>query len=342
MLHLVTGGSGFVGSAIVRRLAERGHPVRVLDLWRANDLPAGVDYIKGDINDREIVARALQGVAYVHHTAGLVPLAKAGGRYQTVNVEGTRVVLDEARRADVRMFVHMSSSAVFGLPEIMPITNDTPRRPIEIYGKAKKIAEQLVMRAQAEGMPASIIRPRTIVGAARLGIFAILFEWIRDGANIYVIGKGDNRFQFAHADDIAEASVQICVREVRGVFNIGADRFGTLREDLEFLCRHAGTGSKVKSLPVTPTVLALRTLDKMGLCPLAPFHYLTYGKSFYFDSEPAYAALGFRPRYDNRALLTGSYDWFARNVDAAGVPAGGSFHKRPVGQKILKLLKMFS
>jgi nucleoside-diphosphate-sugar epimerase len=284
----------------------------------------------------------MQGVTHVHHNVALVPLAKAGRRYWTVNVEGTRAALEEARRAGVRMFAHMSSSAVFGAPVRMPITNDTPRKPIEIYGEAKKAAEDLVIKAQADGMKASVIRPRTVVGNGRLGIFEILFDWIRDSANIYIIGKGDNLFQFIHVEDIAEASIQSCLKEIPGIFNVGTDKFGTLREDLEYLCRHANTGSNVKSLPVGLAVGSLRMLDKIGLSPLSPWHYLTYHKSFYFDAEPTYAALGFRPHYGNRELLASSYDWFIRNFDATRIKTDASIHKKPVRQGILKVLKAIS
>ena len=291
-LHLVTGGSGFVGSTIVRLLTERGVAVRVFDLLEADDLPEGAAFMRGDINDRTAVAKAMEGVTHVHHNVALVPLTKAGERFWEVNVEGTRIALEEAEKANVGMFAHMSSSAIFGSPDEMPITNDTAREPVEIYGRAKKAGEDLVMAAMDRGMPCSIIRPRTVIGTGRLGIFEILFDWIRDGANIYIIGKGDNLFQFVHADDISEASIQSCLKGVPGVFNVGTDTYGTLREDLEFLCQHAGSGSRVRSLPVGPTIGTLQVLDKVGLSPLGPWHYLTYHKPFCFDSEPAFKALG--------------------------------------------------
>lgn len=342
MLHLVTGGSGFVGSTIVRLLADRGHQVRVLDVWRAADMPALVDYVEGDITDQDAVAKAMRGVSYVHHNAALVPVAKAGDHYWHVNVEGTRLVLKEAQRAKIKMFANMSSSTVFGLPTSLPITNSTPRTPIEDYGKSKKAAEDLVLEAQAAGFPASIIRPRTTLGPGRLGIFGILFDWIRDGANVYIIGDGKNLFQFVHVEDLAEASIQSCLKEIPGAFNIGTDRFGTLREDLEFLCQHARTGSQVKNLPVGLASAGLHLLDITGLSPLGPWHYLSYHKPFYFDSEPAYQALGFRPRHDNRTMLTASYDWFIKNQNTQASAQGQSLHKKPVKQGVLKLLKAIS
>jgi nucleoside-diphosphate-sugar epimerase len=341
-MHLVTGGSGFLGSNIARRLVDRGERVRVLDVWKADDLPAEVEFINADINDQTAVKKAMEGAQYVHHNVALVPLSKAGSDYWKVNVEGTKIALNEAINANVKMFCHMSSSAIFGCPDIMPITNETPRMPIEIYGRAKKAGEDLVFDAINNGFNASIVRPRTIIGTGRLGIFEILFDWIRDGANIYIIGKGNHPFQFAHVNDISDASINSCLKGVPGAFNVGALDFGNLKDDLQFLCDHAGTGSKVKSLPVGPTITSLKVLDKMGLSPLSPWHYLTYHKPFYFDSKPTFDSLGYQPAYSNRQMMTESYDWFLKNYDASIIKKGTSAHKKPVKQGILKLLKAIS
>ena len=341
-LHLVTGGSGFVGSNIARLLVERREPARALDVWKADDLPEEVEFVEADINDVEAVEKAMYGVTCVHHNAALVPLAKAGKQYWTVNVEGTRVALEAAARAKVRLFAHMSSSAVFGAPDEMPVTNDSPRKPVEIYGEAKLAAENLVITASREGLPAAVIRPRTTIGRGRLGIFQILFEWVRDGANVFVIGSGNHKFQFLHVDDLCEVSIQVCLQEKEGLFNLGTDRFGTLRETLENLVHEAGPRSRVKSLPVGPSIGTLTVLDKLGLSPLSAWHYLTYHKAYFFDSEPVYRALNWRPRYSNDEMFLSSYDWFLRHYDEDRASAVGSSHKRPVRQGILKLLKALS
>jgi nucleoside-diphosphate-sugar epimerase len=340
-LHLVTGGSGFVGSNIARLLRERGEEVRVLDTWRDDSQRSDIKFILADINDREAVEKAMRGVDYVHHNVALVPLAKAGKRYWTVNVEGTRTALEVARAAKVKMFCHMSSSAIFGSPTRMPITNGSPREPVEIYGRAKLAAEELVIRAGREGMPVSSIRPRTIVGTGRLGIFEILFDWIKDGANIYVIGSGTYPFQFVHVDDLCEVSIQSAVQEKPGLFNVGTNEFGSLRDDLGALIRHAGTKSKIKSLPVWLAIGILMALDKLRLSPLGPWHYLTYHKPFYFDIKPTMDALGWTPKYNNVTILTGAYDWFISSQRQAAT-GGMSFHKQSVKQGILRVLKALS
>jgi nucleoside-diphosphate-sugar epimerase len=337
--HLVTGGSGFVGSNIARLLSGRGEAVRVLDIWRDGSMSSDIEFHHADINDRDAVARAMKGVDYVHHTVALVPLSKAGRRFWTVNVEGTRVALQEATRARVKMFCHMSSSAVFGSPSVMPITNSTPLLPVERYGRAKLAAEQLVYQAGRDGLPVSVIRPRTIVGPGRLGIFEILFEWIRDGANILVIGSGDHLFQFVHADDLAEVSIQSCLQEKRGTFNAGAEKFGTLREDIGALIRHAGVESKIRSVPPWLAISLLTVLDKLRVSPLGPWHYLTYHKPYYFDIGPVKEALGWQPRYTNNDILAASYDWFVARRTVNGGNGATSFHRAPVKQGVLHLVK---
>jgi len=341
-LHLVTGGSGFVGSNIARLLANRGEEVRVLDLWYEEKLSDNIEFIQGDITNRDLVERAMRGVDYVHHNVALVPLTKAGARFDEVNVGGTRIALEAARKEGVKLFSHMSSSAIFGSPDLMPITNDTPMIPIEIYGKAKYDADILVQKAGKEGMPVSVVRPRTIVGNGRLGIFEILFDWIRDNANIFIIGSGEHLFQFVHNDDLCEVSIQTCLQEKPGIYNVGTSEFGSLRQDLGALITHAGSTSKIRGLPVRPTIATLSALDKMHLSPLGPWHYLTYHKPFYFDSSPVTEALGWKPQYTNQKILTNAYDWFIANFDAKKNENHTSMHKKPVKQGILRLMKTLS
>ena len=331
-----------MGSNIARLLNRRGEDVRILDIWRDDAQLGDIEFIEADINDTVAVAKAMRGVSYVHHNVALVPLAKAGKRYWTVNVDGTRTALMAARAAGVKMFCHMSSCAVFGSPDKMPITSETAPKPIEIYGRAKLAAEELVKQAGREGMRVTVIRPRTIVGKGRLGIFEILFDWIKDSANIYIIGPGTYPFQFVHADDLCEVSIQSALQEKPGLFNVGAKQFGSLRDDLGALIRHAGTKSKIKSLPVFLAIGTLMALDKFRLSPLGPWHYLTYHKPFYFDIKPTMDALGWTPKHNNVSILTEAYDWFMSPQRQAEASGGMSFHKQPVKQGILRVLKSLS
>ena len=343
--HVVTGGSGFVGSNIARMLSDRKEKVRIVDVWEPGNLPPNVEFFQASVTDQNAMERIFADADYVHHNAALVPLTKAGDDFNSVNVGGTKVVLDAAKNTGIKFLTHMSSSAIFGSPDVMPITNEIPMRPIEIYGQSKYEADMLVQQAMAEGQPCACVRPRTIVGNERLGIFEILFEWIRDNANIYVIGPGTFPFQFVHVDDLCEVSIQACLQEKRGLYNVGAEDFGTLREDLGYLIQHAGSRSRVKSLPTSLTIGTLKALDFLKMSPLAPWHYLTYHKPFYFDISPVQKELGWQPQYSNKQILTIAYDWFVneRDLELSQQDMGkGSIHKKSVKQGVLKILKAIS
>lgn len=341
-MHLVTGGSGFLGNLIVKRLVEKGERVKVLDIWESPDKPAEAEFINADIRDREAVRQAMQGVEVVHHNVALVPLTKSGDKFWEVNVVGSEIAAEEAARAGVKSFIHMSSSALYGLPEC-PITEKTPLQPVEIYGRGKLEGELRVRKiCEANGVDLVVIRPRTILGEGRLGIFQILFDWIKDSANIYVIGDGNIPFQFVHAHDLMDLYMLALAKNQPGVYNVGTPMFRTLREDLEDLIRYAGSKSRVKGLPIGATIGTLQFLDKLGLSPLAPWHYLTYHKAFYFDTTPL-TDLGWKPRYSNIDMFKESYDWFLANYDKAQPEvAGASAHRKKVKEGVLKLLKKLS
>ncbi len=338
--HLVTGGAGYLGSQTARALDARGERVRVLDILPAPDVPASVEVITADILDRVRVAEAMADVDVVHHHAALVPLTKAGERFWRVNVDGTQQALEAARAAGVKLFIHVSTSAIYGLPERCPITEDTPPRPLEVYGRAKLEGERRVATAAREGLPCAIVRPRTLVGPGRLGIFQMLFTWVREGRRVYVIGHGNDRFQLLHAADCVDFLLRLAERRRTGVYNVGAERFATLREDLEALIRHAGTTARVVGTPAGPAIAALRALDLLRLSPLAPWHYRTYHRAFYFDITRAMRDLDWRPRYGNVDMLVESYDSFLARRDEPVTDR--SAHRTPVREGLLWILKRLS
>lgn len=341
-MHLITGGSGFLGNLIARRLHQRGEKVRILDVWEDPKRPRDIEFVHCDIRDREGVRRAMQGIEIVHHNVALVPLTKANDQFWNVNVEGARLATEEAARAGVRCFVHMSSSAIFGLPKHCPIGDATPTAPVEPYGRAKLAGELAVRQVcQREDLPLIVIRPRTILGEGRLGIFQILFRWISEGRDVYVIGPGTGEFQFVHALDLMDAYMLALDTGKPGIYNVGTNRFGSLRGALERLILHAGTKSRVRSLPERLTIGALRTLDLLRLSPLAPWHYLTYHKPFHFDVSKL-VELGWKPRYSNDEMLAESYDWFSSHRIDSAQAGPGSPHRKAVREGVLWLVRQFS
>ncbi len=335
---LVTGGSGYFGSLLVQRLLVAGHEVRILDVNDADDRSPDVELVKGDIRDADTVATAVQGVDIVFNNVAQVPLAKDHHLLRTVNVDGTRLLLEQARRAGVAKVVHTSSSAVFGIPASNPVLPTTVPSPVEAYGHAKLAAEWACLDAAAHGLDVSIVRPRTILGHGRLGIFGILFDWIADGADVVVLGDGSNRYQFVHADDLAEVCLLAAGKPGPMIVNAGTDRFGTMRESLESLCLHAGTGAQVRSMPAKATSLAMQAAAGLRLAPFAPYHWIMYSKSLWFDIDHARDQLGWQPRFSNEEMFAASYDWFVENRAITEL-TGASHHRTTAKQGALKLVK---
>ena len=337
---LVTGGSGYFGSLLVAALRRRGYQVSVFDLHDTQERPEEVTLWRGDVRDDAAVARACVSIHVVFHCVAQVPLAKNDELFRDVNVTGTDNVLRAACEHRVDKVVLVSSSAVFGVPSHNPVDETTQPQPQEAYGQAKLEAERIAARYVEEGLDVSIVRPRTILGHGRLGIFQILFEWVRKGRPVYLLGRGDNRFQLVHADDLAEACIRAGELAGSDTFNIGTDRFGTMREALSALIAHAGTKSRLRSLPAASTARIMHLTSTLGLSPLAPYHALMYGREFFFDLAKPKAKLGFAPRFSNEEMLIESYDWYvAHREDVLGRSDVQSLHRSPVKRGILRLLE---
>ena len=335
---LVTGGSGYFGSVLVRQAAARGDTVRVLDLNEPDTQGPDVECLAGDVRDRTIVKRACRDVDVVFHNVAQVPIARDRELFWSVNVLGTANVLAAARSCGVAKVVHTSSSAVYGIPERNPVDEETPPRPVEPYGRAKTEAEALCGEAAGSGLDVTIVRPRTVLGHGRLGIIAVLFELVADGAPVFVLGDGSNRYQFVHADDLAAACLAAGDRTGATSYNVGAAEFGTMRDTLSTLVEYADTGSRVRSLPMAPAKLAMRGLSALGLAPFAPYHWLVYGESLHFDITKARAELDWSPRHSNASMLIESYEWFLEHRGEIGMQRR-SHHQSPVRLGALRLLQ---
>jgi nucleoside-diphosphate-sugar epimerase len=290
MRVLITGGAGFLGLHLARRLLRDGHEVVLLDIAEfdpseyatlGEPLPDGwerrLDILRGDVRDVDTVRSAMKGVDAVVHAAAALPLWHPHDIF-TTNVEGTRLVLEEARRVGIERVLFISSTSVYGIPEKHPLYEDDPLQGVGPYGESKIVAERLCLSARREGMVVPIVRPKTFVGPGRLGVFQILFDWIERGKPIPVIGKGTNRYQLLDVDDLVDALLRLLTlpsEQVNTTFNIGAERFGTVRDDVQALCDHADTGAYVVPTPASYVKSVLRVLEVLHLSPLYKWVYGT-------------------------------------------------------------------
>jgi nucleoside-diphosphate-sugar epimerase len=340
---LITGGAGFLGINLTRYLLDRGHQVTTLDIADF-DYPERdrVTIVKGDIRDRAAVDRAMQGVAIAVHTAAALPLYKPADILST-DIDGTRTVLQSAAAHHVERMIHISTTAVYGIPDHHPLLETDRVDGVGPYGEAKVKAEQICEEFRAEGLCVPIIRPKSFVGPERLGIFAMLYDWAKDGKGFPIPGSGKNPYQLLDVEDLCEA-IYLCAtlerERVNDTFNIGAKEFTTIREDFQAVLDAAGFRKKIVPFPAAPMVWALTVLEKLKLSPVYKWAYGTITEESFVSIEKAEQVLGFKPRYSNKDALVRNYRWYLENLDKFQHATGVS-HRVPWSQGILKLAKVF-
>ena len=302
-----------------------------------------VEVIRGDIRNKAVVDRAVEGADFVVHTAAALPLYSPEDIY-TTDVEGTRNVLEVASRRGVRRVVHISSTAVYGIPDHHPLYETDKLEGVGPYGQAKIQAEMICLEYRAKGMVVPIIRPKSFVGPERLGVFALLYDWAYTGHNFPMIGSGKNRYQLLDVEDLCEAiylTLTLPEERVNDTFNIGAKEFATMGEDFQAVLDYAGHGKKAVGFPLAvPAIWGLRFLDKLKLSPLYKWVYETAPKDSFVSIEKAEQELGFRPKYSNKDALLRNFRWYIENR-ARFENASGISHRVPWKQGAIGLLKRF-
>ncbi len=339
---LVTGGAGFLGINLVRELLAHGCEVTSLDLapFDYPDVAGRVRVVTGDIRDRAAVARAMAGVDAVVHTAAALPLYSPEAIF-TTDVDGTRLVLETAEALGVPRVVHISSTAVYGIPDHHPLLETDRLDGVGPYGKAKIAAEMIAVQFRERGLVVPILRPKSFVGPERLGVFALLYDWALDGRNFPMIGSGRNRYQLLDVADLCDAiwrCLTLPAAQANHTFNIGAAEFQTMAQDYQAVLDAAGFGRRIIGFPAAPAIWGLRLLDRLGLSPLYTWVYETAAKDSFVSIERARDVLGWEPRYSNQQALLRNFAWYIANREQFA-EAAGITHRVPWKQGALGLLK---
>ncbi len=343
MKFLITGGSGFLGINLTRHLLAKGQHVVCYDIAEF-DYPERdqITFYKADIRDRAKLDEAMRGVDIVVHAAAALPLYSKEDIY-TTDIVGTRNVLEAAQAAGAQRVIHISSTAVYGIPDHHPLREDDPLQGVGPYGEAKVEAERICERFRAQGMCVPILRPKSFIGPERLGVFALLYDWASSGHGFPVLGDGKNLYQFLDVEDLCEA-IWLCAtlpcEQTNDTFNIGAKEFGTMAEDFQAVLDHAGFGKKIRTFPAQPMIWALRVLEALKLSPLYKWVYETMAKESYVSIEKAERVLGFKPKYSNKQALIRNYQWYLANREKFKNQSGVS-HRVPWKQGALALAKRF-
>ena len=346
MKAFITGGAGFFGTVLKQYLTEQGAESVIYDLVPDSDKVKNTVVIQGDLCNEAQLEECFKKYApfdVVYHVAAqLAHSVKDRDFLWRSNVDGTKNVVEMAIKYKVPHLVFTSSNCLWGIPMGRKIAEDDPPHPVEIYGQSKWEGEKILLNYK-DSINVTIIRCPTITDAGRLGLLAILFEFIEENRKVYLVGGGDNVYQFIYARDLAEACLKAYEKTTTSeLFNIGSDKVKSLREVYQYVIEKAGSSSRLVALPKAPTVLAMKLCYRLGLSPLGPYQYKMISESFVFDTQKIKAMLGWEPTLTNEEMLLKAYVYYKENKELLQSAQDLSAHKQGAKMGIIKILKYLS
>jgi nucleoside-diphosphate-sugar epimerase len=323
MRALVTGGTGFTGSHLVRRLRQHGHEVRVLDaalgLFHEELRGLGAAIALGSVTDAALVNR-LAGVDVVFHLAAAfrqINLPKA--EYHRVNVEGTRRVAEACLRHGVRRLVYCSTQGVHGHIDEVPGHEGSPIAPEDYYQQTKYEGELAVWEVARQGLAASVIRPMAIYGPGDPGRFLMLYRAVRRG-RFLMFGDGETCYHPCYIDNLVDA-FELAAEAPKAVgetYLIGDDRYVSLNELVRAVAASLGVPVRIVHLPFRPLWVAAVLCE--GVClplgiepPLFRRRADWFRQTRAFTIEKARRELGFAPKVPLAEGLARTAAWYRQH-----------------------------
>ncbi|MBU0894632.1 MAG: NAD(P)-dependent oxidoreductase [Nanoarchaeota archaeon] len=341
---MVTGGAGFLGYHICKKLSKEFDKIIItdIDFFNKKEYAKNIEYFKLDVRDKKGMEKLikLQKPDFIIHGAAALPLAQKKTIFQ-VNLEGIKNILDLSLKNKIKRVVFISSTAVYGIPQKYPICEEDPMVGVGPYGKTKIISEKLCEKYRKKGLCITSIRPKTFIGTNRLGVFQILYDWVETGVKIPIIGNGKNRYQLLEVEDLVDAIYLALIKpkdKVNDIFNVGGEKFKTVYEDVSELCKFANSGARVMRTPAFLIIFALRFFEMLNLSPLYKWVYGTAQKDSFVSIDKIKKQLGWEPRYSNAQALIRSYKWYIDNKPTLAKEEGIT-HRVPWAQGVLGLFK---
>jgi len=341
----ITGAAGFLGLHLAKKFNTNSFDLTLSDIQNfiKKDYSNG-KFLKADIRNSNKMDEFTKNKDAIIHAAAALPLWSKKDIYD-INVNGTKNLLKNCLKNKVKHFVYISSTAVYGVPKKHPVYESDQLVGVGAYGKSKIQAEKLCKIYRKKGLNVTIIRPKTFIGTHRLGVFEILFDWIKDGKKIPVIGTGKNRYQLLDVDDLTEAVLRLVLfknkQKINSEFNIGAKKFKTIQKDLNSLFNYAKSGSNLFPTPAMPIKTVLFILEKLKLSPLYKWVYATADKDSYVSIKKIEKVLSWSPKYSNSQSLIKSYKWYLENYTQIKSHKPGITHTVGWKQGILGFFKRF-
>lgn len=323
MRILVTGGTGFTGKALVRRLLDLGHEVVALDykegLKTAELRDWGARVIIGSVTDATVVRQAMEGVEVVHHLAAAFREMNVPDTYYwEVNVQGTRNVLDEALKQGVRKLVYCSTCGVHGNIDHPPGGEDAPIQPADYYQRTKYEAEPLVRTFHQRGLPAAILRPAAIYGPGDPERFLMIFRRVSRGT-FPMFGNGKTLYHPLYIDNLVDAFVAAMADGVGDgeAYLIADDEYLEIEDLVKRVGKALKVDVKIPHYPVWPVVAAGHVVEKacrpFGITPpIFPRRVDWYRQNRAFKIDKAKRDLGYEPKVGIDEGLRRTADWYRR------------------------------
>jgi len=324
MKILVTGGTGFTGKALVRRLLDDGHYVIALDYkegLKTQELREwGATVVIGSVTDANVVQECIPGVEVVHHLAAAFrEMNVADSYYDEVNVEGTRVVLDAAHREGVKKFVYCSTCGVHGNCDDPPAAESAPIQPADYYQRTKYEAEPIVIEYYKKGLPATILRPAAIYGPGDPERFLMIFRRVASGL-FPMFGDGKTLYHPLYIDNLVDALV-LSMDAGKGLgeaYLIADDEYVEIEDLVRRIARAMNTEVKIPHFPVLPVVALGHVVEKLckpfGVAPpIFPRRVDWYRQNRAFDIRKATQDLGYVPRVPLDDGLRRTAAWYRDN-----------------------------
>lgn len=341
---LITGGSGFVGDLLKRELLNKGFLCINIDLEKDTYTHPNLTSYQGSICDSSFLNTVFSKHkfdAILHVAAILAHAVKDKNFLWDSNVGGTRNIAEFAKKYSIPKVIFTSSNCLWGNSLGKEVTEEEAPNPVEIYGKSKWESEKVLMEYK-DFFKVVIFRCPTIIDSGRLGLLAILFEFINDGKKIWVVGEGDNRYQFIYAPDLINACIKALDYNESDIFNIGSDNVKSFKQVYDYVLNKAGTGSRVAHLPKNLTLFIMKLAYKLNLSPLGPYHYKMISESFIFNTTKIKQKLAWIPTLTNEEMLFKAYTYYQENLDEIKKRKNCSAHRKPASMGIIRVLKLIS
>lgn len=312
---VLIGGAGLTGLKIAEELIEMNiskSNIIIADLKNSlSKINLQVALIECDIS-KNIIPKFKKDDVIIHlaarqyHTK--IPKRNQLDWFREVNVVGTKNIINQCIKFNVKGLVYFSTDMVYGIPNYIPLNSAHPKTPIGPYGKSKLEAEMICIESRKRGLPITILRPRLIMGKGRLGIMEKLFKAISLNRPVPLIGRGNNCYQMVSVEDCSKAAIlSVKYNFPNCELNLGSEVGPNIKKLLNFLIHTVNSKSILIPLPAFPLKIILTILEKMGLPILHKEQYKIADKNYIVDISDTYSKIRWKPKQSDTDMIVEAY-----------------------------------